>query len=194
MYNGIKYLRRYFLSCGSIWVLSMFSVSSLSYAQDCDCPPPYAWVVPYGAKFITPVHNYVYPGQTFSTIAVVTNDVSPCCNPGDDWYQSSAISLSDGVGYGWQTSIHQGASDCRTQHWSIQIPFDNPDDSYVWARYYHPKAFFYLHVVDYPNPDLCKTTDMDPVDTYTGALNLADEDYSNSDLRFTRSYYPVTLA
>lgn len=177
----------------AIVAVAILSTSLLSYAQQ--CPSPYAWQQPYGGLWITPNPSYAYPGQILSATMVVTNNVSPCSVSGEDWYNSNWINFYDGIGHGWQEWIHQGISDCRTQQWSIPIPFANVDDWNVQARYYHPKAWLDIHVIDYPDPDPgCRTTDMDPVNTYTGALYVSDEDYTNSDLAFTRHYNPIGLA
>ena len=158
------------------------------------CPLPWAYSVPYGGALLEGQYRYAYPGQLLSATMIVVNGVSPCSTVGEEWYNSNWIRFLDDGGYGWQEWIHQGASDCRTQHWTIPIPFDNPDESYISATYWHAKAIFHIYVIDYPDPDPCKTTDMDPVNTYTGAFNGADEDYANSDLVFARNYDPIALA
>lgn len=132
-------------------VLSLFCASSLQAQR---CPPPYAWWEPYGGAWITPNPSYAYPGQILSATMVVVNDVSPCSTSGEDWYNSNYMQFMNGTGYGWQYWIHQGASGCRTQHWSIPIPFDNPDEWHISALYWHAKAFFRICVINYPYPDL----------------------------------------
>jgi len=128
-------------------VLLLFCASSLQAQK---CPKPWAYSVPYGAAWITPSPIYAYPGQPLSLIIGVTNGVSPCSTSGEDWWLSNWMEFKDNGGYGWQVWIHQGTSDCRTQHWTIPIPFDNPDESHIRALYLHEKAYLRIYVIDYP--------------------------------------------
>ena len=101
---------------------------------------------------------YAAPGQAISLIAVVTNDVSPCCDPGDDWWYCFQMEkISPWYGNGWISIIDKGGSDCRTQHWAVPVPFDNSDEDSVYAKYHHLKAStMEIFVVPYEDPDPCK--------------------------------------
>ena len=145
-------------------MLFLFTIPLVIHAQDCGCPEPIT--SQFTADWCNSQTVYAYPGQILTLSVFITNDISPCCDPGDLWSYCGMMALIGCTGGGWTNNIYQAAGDCRTQTWRIPIPFDNNDEDLVYGYYQHYKAgFLMIYVVNYDNPDQCKTSAMDPVNT-----------------------------
>jgi RHS repeat-associated protein len=177
----------------SLLIIYLLSSYSLLWSE-CECPGP-VYGPGWDYKFVTPPITYAEPGDIVSLIVIAIDPyTSPCCNPGDNWCMCAQLALSSAFGAGWAKGVPPEASDCNTQYHLIQVPFDNPESSNLFASYYHCKGFRLIRVRQYSNPDSTKTDDMDAVNTYTGAFHTADVDYSNSDIEFKRYYNNMRLA
>jgi hypothetical protein len=120
-----------------ISLLILISVPRLLNAQ-CDNP----YTDGYTAKWACSYYDiYAYPGELLTLNVIVTNDTAPCANPGDQWGTGGAgLFYMEGYGYWQQPNVYPISSDCYTQSYQIQVPFEGADNAMIYAVYLHVKA------------------------------------------------------
>ncbi len=184
MYNNSNNILKVSLRSIYIFFLLIVNLSSLN-AQEYTCPKP------YNSQFEANYTNrycYVAPGQLVSVHIFVTANPCPCNNPGDIWNLGGYLERLEG--YKWPPGVHPSGSDCFSEFFSFSAPFDIDEYENNKAHYVNRKAgsLIIYQIIPYQEPDPCKTDAMDPVNTFTGAFRFTDQDYSNSDIQFSRSY------
>jgi RHS repeat-associated protein len=135
------------------------------------------------------------PGDLVGVTAIAETDTAPCCDAGDPWNDACVMNLGFTRGQGWEPYLNQASSGCRSQKFYIPVPVRNSDSTNVTAIYRHGKAGgFTIRTIPFRNPNDPRSEDMDPVNIFTGALRMGEEDYRNSDIEFSRYYNQLFLS